>query len=430
MFARDPQQFVEADEIPDVPLTQTVPLVETGPDAGKPDIHFDPADPSLVFDEAEEIPAGTAVAAACDCVASGNAAKPKQHGADPHAKNCAVYGGALVPASAAPADPVQQLEPKVITMAKLIASSKATDDDSYLVVCGQTVGINALIAEVDATFDPLVANARKAVEDAKATLEARKGDLEQVRATRAKHRDPLEQALGTNKAEIIRFTNEKERAAKEAEAKRQADEKRQLAAAAEQRAKEITTLADAGKPEQAAALAAKPLPQPVQMVASKAQAATAPKASGIVTSKVAKATVTDLAALIVGVADKLLKPEVAGPPLDLLTVGKAKLNTWATSFLKGPLHGFEGVEVTNASAAVSDMRTLVLTAAPLIKRRRAEVASGEPPTPDAALVDGLIDTIEHVPSVLNKWTAAQGTALNWPGVTVEMQTEVSASRRG
>lgn len=27
----------------------------------------------------------------CDCAASGNALKPKQHGADPHAKNCAVY---------------------------------------------------------------------------------------------------------------------------------------------------------------------------------------------------------------------------------------------------------------------------------------------------------------------------------------------------
>jgi hypothetical protein len=27
----------------------------------------------------------------CDCIASGNAAKPKQHGVDPHAKNCAVY---------------------------------------------------------------------------------------------------------------------------------------------------------------------------------------------------------------------------------------------------------------------------------------------------------------------------------------------------
>ena len=27
----------------------------------------------------------------CDCIASGNPNKPKQHGADPHAKNCAVY---------------------------------------------------------------------------------------------------------------------------------------------------------------------------------------------------------------------------------------------------------------------------------------------------------------------------------------------------
>jgi hypothetical protein len=27
----------------------------------------------------------------CDCEASGNLDKPKQHGADPHAKNCRVY---------------------------------------------------------------------------------------------------------------------------------------------------------------------------------------------------------------------------------------------------------------------------------------------------------------------------------------------------
>ena len=27
----------------------------------------------------------------CDCIVSGNALKPKQHGADPHAKNCTVY---------------------------------------------------------------------------------------------------------------------------------------------------------------------------------------------------------------------------------------------------------------------------------------------------------------------------------------------------
>ena len=27
----------------------------------------------------------------CDCITSGNANKPKQHGADPHAKNCNIY---------------------------------------------------------------------------------------------------------------------------------------------------------------------------------------------------------------------------------------------------------------------------------------------------------------------------------------------------
>lgn len=35
--------------------------------------------------------------APCDCITSGNPAKPKQHGADPHAKNCAVYTGILRP---------------------------------------------------------------------------------------------------------------------------------------------------------------------------------------------------------------------------------------------------------------------------------------------------------------------------------------------
>jgi len=34
---------------------------------------------------------------ACDCIASGNMAKPKQHGADLHAKDCAIYTGAKGP---------------------------------------------------------------------------------------------------------------------------------------------------------------------------------------------------------------------------------------------------------------------------------------------------------------------------------------------
>lgn len=31
------------------------------------------------------------LATTCDCIASGNQDKPKQHGADPHAKSCAIY---------------------------------------------------------------------------------------------------------------------------------------------------------------------------------------------------------------------------------------------------------------------------------------------------------------------------------------------------
>lgn len=41
---------------------------------------------SRVDDWADELEA-----IVCDCITSGNATKPKQHGADPHAKDCAVY---------------------------------------------------------------------------------------------------------------------------------------------------------------------------------------------------------------------------------------------------------------------------------------------------------------------------------------------------
>ena len=32
----------------------------------------------------------------CDCIVSGNANKPKQHEADPHAKNCRIYTGRAI----------------------------------------------------------------------------------------------------------------------------------------------------------------------------------------------------------------------------------------------------------------------------------------------------------------------------------------------
>lgn len=34
--------------------------------------------------------------ALCDCIASGNTSKPKQHLVDPHAKNCRIYGRSLL----------------------------------------------------------------------------------------------------------------------------------------------------------------------------------------------------------------------------------------------------------------------------------------------------------------------------------------------
>lgn len=74
----------------------TKSLLDTEPDA-EVEIPLDQpaaADVEIPLEESEpEIPLNE-----CDCIASGNAAKPKQHGADPHAKNCAVYTGTTEPA--------------------------------------------------------------------------------------------------------------------------------------------------------------------------------------------------------------------------------------------------------------------------------------------------------------------------------------------
>lgn len=53
----------------------------------------DDAEITLGFTAADirQIRAAIAKAKGCDCVTSGNVEKPKQHGADPHAKNCALY---------------------------------------------------------------------------------------------------------------------------------------------------------------------------------------------------------------------------------------------------------------------------------------------------------------------------------------------------
>lgn len=47
----------------------------------------------------------------CDCIASGNAEKPKQHGADPHAKNCNVYQKPWPPYYRARAEGIRDMEP-------------------------------------------------------------------------------------------------------------------------------------------------------------------------------------------------------------------------------------------------------------------------------------------------------------------------------
>lgn len=41
----------------------------------------------------------------CDCIASGNTKKPKQHGADPHAKNCRVYQTPMTITGRTPSEP-------------------------------------------------------------------------------------------------------------------------------------------------------------------------------------------------------------------------------------------------------------------------------------------------------------------------------------
>ena len=41
-----------------------------------------------------------------------------------------------------------------------------------------------------------------------------------------------------------------------------------------------------------------------------------------------------------------------------------------------------------------------------------------------------VEVFEPALPVINKWVAAQGTALAWPGVTVEIVTDVAVSRKG
>lgn len=53
-------------------------------------------DPLALAALGEALQQPPAMKAHCDCIASGNAHKPKQHGADPHAKNCAIYHEPLV----------------------------------------------------------------------------------------------------------------------------------------------------------------------------------------------------------------------------------------------------------------------------------------------------------------------------------------------
>jgi hypothetical protein len=61
-----------------------------GIDKGKPDLEHKPDCASFKFGPTRSSLIVRAKQA-CDCEASGNAAKPKQHAADPHAKSCAVY---------------------------------------------------------------------------------------------------------------------------------------------------------------------------------------------------------------------------------------------------------------------------------------------------------------------------------------------------
>ena len=107
------------------------------------------------------------------------------------------------------------------------------------------------------------------------------------------------------------------------------------------------------------------------------------------------------------------------PPLEAIAVKKSALNAWATA--RKPDLGVAGVEVQSVAAGVTDLRLLVLAVA-------AEQRDRKVPTAD--LVGPGLDVFEPVSSVINQWVTASGTALDWPGVTVELVTDVSVSRRG
>ena len=76
------------------PVGRSAPMCAGYCDDDCPGYRQPPFPGSLWPGETEEgfgYPIGTDGTAVCDCIASGNEEKPKQHGADPHAKNCKVY---------------------------------------------------------------------------------------------------------------------------------------------------------------------------------------------------------------------------------------------------------------------------------------------------------------------------------------------------
>lgn len=180
---------------------------------------------------------------------------------------------------------------KATSFTEQLATHKIVDDASYLACDGLFVQAVTLMDEISATFDPIIAAANKAHQEA----------LSQ----KAKYYKPVKDALDKLKAT---FLVEEGRRAAEAERLRLELEAKLRAEAEEQQFEEALALETAGHSEEAAQVLAEPTPEvhvPIEAVAHRVQ----PKLGSTSTRGTWKCTSVNLKELALAVAEGRVSEE-------------------------------------------------------------------------------------------------------------------------
>lgn len=198
--------------------------------------------------------------------------------------------------------------------AELTAKIEVVTQDDYLKAAALRFGAKELIAEIDATWDPLIAESDS--------------HTKSLRSTKRGFREPLEQAIHRIDVAMQIFELEQKRLAALAEAQIADDV---VAAAKEERAAEVNKLARLGYVQESIQLDQKPIETPlVPIVPVKV-----PKVEGLSTRTLWSAEVTDLMALVKAVAAGKVPIEALQPNMTVLnTLAVAARSTLAIPGVK------------------------------------------------------------------------------------------------